>query len=30
MTKRIMIIATDGFEQSELLDPKSNLERCRF
>ncbi len=30
MTKRIMIIATDGFEQSELLDPKSNLEDAGF
>ncbi|MGB3378201.1 type 1 glutamine amidotransferase domain-containing protein [Allopontixanthobacter sediminis] len=30
MTKRIMIIATDGFEQSELLDPKSNLENAGF
>ena len=26
MQKRVMILATDGFEQSELLDPKANLE----
>lgn len=30
MTKRIMIIATDGFEQSELMDPKANLEDAGF
>ncbi|ALG60783.1 MULTISPECIES: type 1 glutamine amidotransferase domain-containing protein [Citromicrobium] len=26
MAKRVMILATDGFEQSELFDPKKNLE----
>lgn len=26
MTKRVMILATDGFEQSELMKPKQNLE----
>ncbi len=26
--KRVLIIATDGFEQSELMDPKSNLENA--
>ena len=26
MTKRVLIIATDGFEQSELEKPKANLE----
>ena len=26
MTKRVMILATDGFEQSELMKPKANLE----
>jgi protease I len=26
MAKRVLIIATDGFEQSELIDPKRNLE----
>ena len=24
--KRILIIATDGFEQSELVEPKANLD----
>jgi protease I len=28
MTKRVMILATDGFEQSELLKPKANLEKA--
>ena len=28
MTKRVMILATDGFEQSELMDPKANLEQA--
>ena len=28
MTKRVMILATDGFEQSELLEPKANLEQA--
>ena len=26
MSKRILILATDGFEQSELLEPKRALE----
>ena len=30
MTKRILIIATDGFEQSELEKPKANLEAAGF
>lgn len=30
MTKRVMIIATNGFEQSELIDPKGNLEDAGF
>ena len=30
MTKRIMILATDGFEQSELMKPKANLEDAGF
>ena len=30
MTKRIMILATDGFEQSELMKPKANLENAGF
>ena len=30
MTKRIMILATDGFEQSELMAPKANLEDAGF
>lgn len=29
-TKRIMILATDGFEQSELMKPKANLEDNGF
>lgn len=29
-TKRIMILATDGFEQSELMKPKANLEKHGF
>ena len=29
-TKRIMILATDGFEQSELMKPKANLEDAGF
>ena len=29
-TKRIMILATDGFEQSELMKPKANLENAGF
>ena len=28
MTKRVMILATDGFEQSELMKPKANLEKA--
>ena len=28
MTKRVMILATDGFEQSELFKPKANLEEA--
>ena len=28
MTKRVMILATDGFEQSELVKPKANLEKA--
>ena len=28
MTKRVMILATDGFEQSELMKPKANLEEA--
>lgn len=28
MTKHVMILATDGFEQSELLVPKANLEKA--
>ncbi|GMM93190.1 type 1 glutamine amidotransferase domain-containing protein [Qipengyuania sp. MTN3-11] len=28
MTKHVMILATDGFEQSELLKPKANLENA--
>ncbi len=27
-SKRVMILATDGFEQSELLKPKANLEKA--
>jgi deglycase len=30
MAKRIMILATDGFEQSELEKPKANLEQAGF
>ncbi|ANU07498.1 type 1 glutamine amidotransferase domain-containing protein [Paraurantiacibacter namhicola] len=30
MPKRIMILATDGFEQSELEKPKANLESAGF
>ena len=30
MTKRVMILATDGFEQSELMKPKANLENAGF
>ncbi|APE29183.1 type 1 glutamine amidotransferase domain-containing protein [Aurantiacibacter gangjinensis] len=30
MSQRIMILATDGFEQSELEKPKSNLEDAGF
>ncbi|RKF21928.1 type 1 glutamine amidotransferase [Altericroceibacterium spongiae] len=30
MTKPIMILATDGFEQSELMKPKANLEAAGF
>ena len=30
MTKRIMILATDGFEQSELTEPKRRLEEAGF
>ena len=30
MTKRILILATDGFEQSELMDPKQALEDAGF
>lgn len=29
-TKRVMILATDGFEQSELMKPKANLEDAGF
>lgn len=28
MTKHVMILATDGFEQSELMKPKANLEKA--
>ncbi len=28
MTKHIMILATDGFEQSELMGPKAHLEKA--
>ena len=28
MTKQILILATDGFEQSELMKPKANLEKA--
>jgi protease I len=30
MTKRVLILATDGFEQSELIDPKKTLEQAGF
>lgn len=30
MPQRVMIIATDGFEQSELEKPKANLEQAGF
>ncbi|MFC0590584.1 type 1 glutamine amidotransferase domain-containing protein [Novosphingobium aquiterrae] len=30
MTKRILILATHGFEQSELMDPKAALEQAGF
>lgn len=30
MTKRILILAADGFEQSELMKPKANLEAAGF
>lgn len=30
MTKRVMILATDGFEQSELTGPKERLEQAGF
>ena len=30
MAKRILIIATNGFEQSELMDPKAALENAGF
>ncbi|MGI8944005.1 MAG: type 1 glutamine amidotransferase domain-containing protein [Qipengyuania sp.] len=30
MTKRVMILATDGFEQSELMKPKEKLENAGF
>ena len=30
MTKRVLIMATDGFEQSELLKPRQNLEDAGF
>ena len=26
--KRVLILATDGFEQSELLKPRENLEKA--
>ena len=26
MTKRVLILATDGFEQSELIEPRKALE----
>ncbi|MEO1968312.1 MAG: type 1 glutamine amidotransferase domain-containing protein [Sphingomonadaceae bacterium] len=28
MTKRVMILATNGFEQSELMKPKENMEKA--
>lgn len=30
MPKRVMILATDGFEQSELEQPRENLEKAGF
>ncbi|MBW8783590.1 MAG: type 1 glutamine amidotransferase [Novosphingobium sp.] len=30
MAKRVLILATDGFEQSELLEPKRALEQAGF
>lgn len=30
MTQRIMILSTNGFEQSELIDPKANLEAAGY
>jgi protease I len=30
MTKPVMILATDGFEQSELMEPKANLEDAGY
>ena len=30
MTKRVLILAADGFEQSELMDPKKALEDAGF
>ena len=30
MTKHVMILATNGFEQSELMKPKANLENAGF
>lgn len=30
MTKRVLILATDGFEQSELMEPKAALEAAGF
>ncbi len=30
MTKRVLILATDGFEQSELLEPRQALEDAGF
>ena len=30
MAKRVLIIATDGFEQSELMEPKAALEQAGF
>ena len=30
MAKRVLIIATDGFEQSELMEPKAALEAAGF
>ena len=30
MTKRVLILAADGFEQSELMDPKAALEAAGY